>query len=238
MHGFLLDLFFPPRCLNCAAHLAQGVLCEACRGGVRLHETLFCGNCGARRPTLPADLGGRAGLPDGRRTCHAAHPYLLAAATDYSEPAVQALVRGLKFQGVRAAAGPLGDYLGRYAQGLGLSPAPGTLIVPVPLSARRMRERGYNQAALLARELASRFSLEFADALTRIRHSPPQSGLASHAERGRNVADAFRSYPGVQGRAVWLVDDVATSGSTLFHAAKALKAAGARNITAFVAAKA
>ncbi len=225
MHEFLLDLFFPPRCLNCAAYLAQGVLCETCRARIILHETLFCGNCGAR-------------LAEGRRTCHAGHPYLLAAAADYAEPAVQALVRGLKFQGVRAAAGPLGDLLGRYAQELGLSPAPETLVVPVPLSARRMRERGYNQATLLARELANRFSLEFADALTRVRHSPPQSGLASHAERARNVADAFHSYPGVHGRAIWLVDDVATSGSTLFHAAKALKAAGARSITAFVAAKA
>lgn len=178
-----------------------------------------------------------ARMPSAVRACHPGHPYILAAASDYSEPAVQALIQGLKFKGVRGAAEPLGNILSVYAGDLNIEPRPGTLVVPVPLSEPRRRERGFNQAELLAGHLARRFSLPVVDALVRTRHSPPQSGLGS-SERAGNVAGAFRASAGLDGRPVWLVDDVATSGSTLREAATALRSAGARNVIAWVVAKA
>ena len=111
-------------------------------------------------------------------------------------------------------------------------------LIPVPLSGERLRERGFNQALLLARALdrdKTRPNL-----LLRIQHSPAQSTL-SRKERVRNLQSAFAiepdHYASLRGKRCVLVDDVMTTGSTLHAAANVLRAAGAANVTALVFAR-
>lgn len=112
------------------------------------------------------------------------------------------------------------------------------LVLPMPLSAARLRERGFNQAFELARRVAPRKS--DATLLLRTRDTPAQSGLA-RAARLQNLQGAFALEPSragsVKGRHVVLVDDVMTSGASLFAAATVLRTAGAAHITAIVLAR-
>jgi ComF family protein len=111
-------------------------------------------------------------------------------------------------------------------------------VLPVPLSAQRLAERGYNPAQLLARHLAARRVRD--GLLLRIRHDPPQRGLP-RAERLKNVRGAFAVDPrraaALRGRRVALVDDVMTTGASLREAALALRAAGVSHITAIAFAR-
>jgi ComF family protein len=108
---------------------------------------------------------------------------------------------------------------------------PGQVVMPVPLSAERMRERGYNQAGLLARGFADLAGLQHAPGgLRRVRHTASQVGLTAE-QRRHNVRAAFEARPeAVRGRAVIIVDDVCTTGATLVACAEALLAAGAAQV--------
>lgn len=103
------------------------------------------------------------------------------------------------------------------------------LVVPVPLHARRLRWRGFNQSALLARNFAEHYLLDYSEALIRSRHNQPQAQKTQLA-RLINIRDCFEVRGDVEGQAVWLIDDVVTTGATLNECAKALKAAGARRV--------
>jgi len=112
------------------------------------------------------------------------------------------------------------------------------LVVPVPLGKKRQTERGYNQAALIACPLSLALGLQYApSALVRWRESHSQVGL-SREQRRENVSGVFRAGRGASGRTVLLVDDVATTGSTLSSAAGALLEGGAGQVYAFTAARA
>ena len=135
-------------------------------------------------------------------------------------------VHSLKYRNVRAAAPTLAGLLGP-----SLEPAPpGDALVPMPLHRKRLRRRGYNQSALLAREVGKLTGLPVEEnVLVRTRDTPPQVGL-SYAERVRNVAGSFACAGDVEGRSFILVDDVVTTGSTMFACAETLKAAGAASV--------
>lgn len=112
-------------------------------------------------------------------------------------------------------------------------------VVPVPLSEERQRERGYNQAGLIARPTSQLLEVEYRpNALRRARHTRSQVGLTVK-EREQNVRDAFEADPAlVAGKNILLVDDVCTTGATLAHAARALSNAGAQAVYAFTIARA
>lgn len=113
------------------------------------------------------------------------------------------------------------------------------VVMPVPLHPRKLRGRGFNQSLLLARHVATRmgFELDFL-ALRRIKYTLPQTGLKS-TERKKNVRRAFEcnDQKVLNGRTVLLVDDVATTGSTLNECARVLKRAGAEKIICLVLAR-
>jgi ComF family protein len=114
------------------------------------------------------------------------------------------------------------------------------VLVPVPLHPRRLRERGYNQSALLAAALARLTGRPVHEAvLVRRRDTPPQAGRPA-AERRRNVAGAFvvRRRGPVDGRVVTVVDDVTTTGATARECARALAGAGAREVRLLTVARA
>ncbi len=110
-------------------------------------------------------------------------------------------------------------------------------VIPVPLSYRRLRERGYNQAVELARPLAAaaRAPLEL-ELCERSRDAPPQTDLP-WAERGRNVRGAFRCTRPLAGASIAVVDDVMTTGATLNEIASTLKASGAARVVNWVVAR-
>jgi len=194
--------------------------CVACR---RAGEWL-CAGCLAQVRFLPPERrAGAFGAVDG------------AASAAYSEGPLREAIHGFKYEGARALAPLLGEML--YAGWLAAR-LPGEVVVPVPLHPRRLRERGYNQSQLLARELARLAGLRLDDrTLRRERHTRPQVTLNA-AERRANVEGAFGCGPALAGEAVLLVDDVFTTGATLAACAAALKAAGARSVWALTLARA
>jgi len=144
-------------------------------------------------------------------------------------------IHQFKYEGLRALASILGEML---YDSWEAQPWPVELIVPVPLHPIRLRERGYNQSALLARELARHIRLPVAErALLRIHPTPPQVGLNAE-QRAENVRNAFRcGDDSLRGKRVLLIDDVLTTGSTLRACAQALLEGGAQAVWALTLAK-
>jgi ComF family protein len=134
----------------------------------------------------------------------------------------------LKFGGRRSLARPLGDLVAEQWEATGAD-RPDAL-VPVPLARARERERGFNQAVLLAERLGERVGVRVRPRwLVRLRATAAQSDLAA-TERRANVAGAFGAAPAVAGRHVVVIDDVITTGATVSECARALRTAGARRV--------
>ncbi len=152
------------------------------------------------------------------------------------EGRIRHAIHTFKYQRVAALAEPLGDALAHFWL---QAPQPAYVIVPVPLHPQRQRERGYNQAELLARRIGRAADLPVRpEALRRVRATAVQITLDA-AERKANVAGAFQSdAAAVRGAAALLVDDVCTTGATLDACATALKAAGAAAVHGLTLARA
>jgi ComF family protein len=209
--------------------------CFLCRGAA---GGLLCRACEADLPALPAPHCPRCALPSARGEacgrCLARPPAFDAtvAALSYAFPA-DALVHALKFRGELALAPLLGGFLERALAAA--TPAVVTCIAPVPLSARRLRERGFNQALEIARSLSRHARIEPA-LVERARDTPAQFDLP-WGERQRNVRGAFHVPRIVEGMSIAVVDDVMTTGATLDEVARALKAAGAARVVNWVVAR-
>lgn len=131
----------------------------------------------------------------------------------------------MKYGNLRAIAAPLASLIAEYVESSLLD---ADVLVPVPLHPRRLRERGYNQSALLANGLAKLIGLPVDEtSLRRVKFVLPQARTGSVEERRTNVAGVFACTGGVKGKRVVLIDDVSTSGATLNSCASALKSAGA-----------
>ena len=218
-------LLLPPRCLICRERGDNGIdLCRSCSEQLPWN-TLACARCGLPMPTAAGVCG----------AC-LRHPPALAhtrAVFVYGFP-LDRLVPRLKFHRDLAAGRLMAELM---AGALATAPRPDA-ILPVPLHARRLRQRGYDQALELARPLAEALSVPLrTDLLLRSRSTAPQSEL--HAgERQRNVARAFVVPPGIAPPAhVCLIDDVMTTGATLQAAARVLLGAGAARVDAWVCAR-
>jgi ComF family protein len=148
------------------------------------------------------------------------------------------MITKLKYGGERHQADPLGRWAARAAAQAPWADAI-ELVVPLPLSRRRRRERGFNQAELLAETIATHLgALLRPRGLRKVVDTPPQAGL-SRAQRRRNLDGVFRAAERVvRGRRVLLVDDVLTTGASLSEAARTLRRAGARRVDAAVVARA
>ncbi len=152
------------------------------------------------------------------------------------EAEVRRLVHDFKFRNCSALAEALAAPMSEVARAPALT---ADLVVPVPLSTRNERERGYNQASLLARRIGGSLGLPVVAALMRVRPARPQSLTSDAFERRRNVEGAFaaRRPDVLEDKAVLLVDDVATTGATLDACARALGAAGALYVGAITFAR-
>jgi ComF family protein len=152
------------------------------------------------------------------------------------EGTLREAIHRFKYDHVRDLADSLGGFLVAFWQETTL---PADVVVPVPLHARRIKERGYNQARLLAERLGEAAGIPvLCEALYRNRHTASQTGLSAQ-ERRRNVNGAFScSGSGVQGKRVLLVDDVCTTGATLEACSVALREGGAQSVWALTVARA
>ena len=218
-----VDLVFPRRCIGCRR--AGAWLCTECLQQIFPVEPPFCARCGGA--VVAGRLCTRCQISPLQIEC--------IRSSVYSEGVLREAVHRFKYRGLAALAGPLGGLMAAYWVG---HPMPTDVVVPVPLHAARLRERGYNQSALLARELACQVGLAV-DEHTLVRHraTTPQVGLDA-VQRRENVCDAFRcSGNGLVGQQVLLVDDVCTTGATLEACAMALVAGGARSVRALTLAR-
>jgi ComF family protein len=213
-----------------------GGACFLCRGAAK--EGFLCADCDADLPRLRdarcprCALASPGGALCGRCLVQSPHFDSTVAALDYRFPA-DVLVHALKFRGELALAPFLGKVL------IAAVPREEQIefIVPVPLSARRLRGRGCNQSLEIARPVARAFGVRLAPELCeRTRDTPVQAALPA-AERARNVAGAFRCARALDGATIAVVDDVMTTGATLDALAGALKAAGAGRVVNWVVAR-
>ena len=173
-----LDFLFPPRCLGCLQ--VGALLCPECLSQVHHVEPPICSRCG---DAVVVD-----GLCPRCRTFPLSHVNCIRSEA-YFEGVLREAVHQLKYKGRTALAEPLGGLMAAY---WGQHPMPADVLIPVPLHAARQRERGYNQAGLLAREMARRVGLAVDEqTLVRQRATSPQVGLNA-VQRGQNVRDAFR----------------------------------------------
>ena len=145
------------------------------------------------------------------------------------EGVVRKAIHQLKYQNLRGLAPLLAKLLQDYLTG---SPVSGEVLVPVPLHPKRLRERGYNQSTLLAKELGRLINMPVIDdSLVRNRNTPSQTKTENMRQRRDNVAGAFACRAQrLQGKKVVLIDDVTTSGATLEACARALKRAGSASV--------
>jgi ComF family protein len=216
----LLSVIAPPVCAACGANLprADGLVCGAC-----LHELPWIAH-GCPRCALPAHRPGRP--------CPATNaPFDTAWAPFAYEGRARDLVQALKFRGALPLAALMAGQMAANAPPLD----PAAAVVPVPPSRRRLRERGFDPAALLARNFAQRTGHELVPALRRLDRGARQvgAGRAERGDHGRIRIEATAAAP----RAVVLVDDVHTTGATLRACAQALRAAGATQIAAMTYAR-
>jgi ComF family protein len=159
---------------------------------------------------------------------------IVVSAARYETPLLDA-IHALKYDGTPALAEPFSPML---FDAWCSAHVGADVIVPVPLHARRQRERGYNQSELLARRLSILCGVPMQPGLLRrVRYTEQQARLKGH-ERRRNVHGAFVARAGVQGKRIALIDDVFTTGSTLVECASAILGAGAAGVCALTLARA
>ncbi len=227
----ILDALFPISCLGCGTQ--NSWLCEACSKKIKIRDQQYCPLCE------------KIITPNGQIcfACKRKSPLSgLLVATSYQEPLVLKAVHLFKYRFIEDLAEPLARLVLRTMQSYEV-PLP-DLIVPIPLHPRRLRWRGFNQSTLLAKNIAENLlpdsQLEvYDDALIRKRYTLPQMSLKDHRKRNQNVSNAFMFAAPlkIKAKTILLVDDITTTGSTIFECAHTLKKAGAKEVWAAVIAR-
>jgi ComF family protein len=203
------DFIFPPVCLGCDTNeVEDGLVCRQCVAALRLN------------PPPARNFAGS----------HITHTRSLG----YYVPPFSTLVHQLKYYNRKALAGVLGQPMAGLVLSDGLLQA-ADVVVPIPLHPSRLRERGYNQARLLAEQVSITTRMPWLEALKRVKNTKDQVNLDDRARKA-NLEGAFELMPGadVRGKRVLLIDDVATTGATLGSAAQVLRQAGAADVLALV----
>jgi ComF family protein len=230
--GAIQDLLFPPVCVVCGQRLAHSqppLFCDHCLGELAFINSPLCPCCGL------AYNGGDDHL------CGAClrqqYSFDRARSLLVYTPAVAPLILRLKFSGQLSALSSLGALTARSPSLDDLSEP--DWIIPVPLYRKRLRQRGYNQATLIAQACFPQWRHKIRhNLLTRPQPTRPQTQLTGRARR-TNLAHAFAlvKEKDITGRDILLVDDVLTTGSTVNECAKTLRRGGARRIEIYTVAR-
>lgn len=213
MWHMAIEALFPSRCIGCGT--VGTFLCDTCRASIS-----------------PAE---------------ASADKKVRAVWSYRHPTVHRLIWNLKYEGIRAVAPVCAEALyDMIAEDIAEESLVGDsgemLVIPIPLSRARLKTRGYNHTEDIASALVTSFSdsnlVLATNILIKTRDTKPQMSLANKSERLRNLIDAFTvSHSSrIIGKTVILIDDVTTTGATIAEARKTLRAAGAREVKAYVVA--
>jgi ComF family protein len=228
------DVIFPPLCPNCEVPVKQEEhgFCPECLSRIKTITTPLCICCGIPFASSSADDHLCAECIDSRP------PFSRARAVGYFEATLLDAIHRFKYGHHMITGEVLGRMMAVY-QYPGLNPDGFDIVIPVPLHLQRLRERGFNQSLILARNIAERYSIPL-DFTVLKRHikTTAQVGLG-RKERGKNVRGAFNvRYPErVSGKRVLLIDDVYTTGSTLKECAGILSGAGAEEVAVITLAR-
>jgi len=228
------SLLYPPLCAVCSAPVAHtAYLCNDCREKAPRIKPPFCATCS--EPFSGAITETFSCANCAHRELH----FEAAVAAYRSRGIVRKIVHDFKYEQRIHLRHPVAAWLAETLDDPRLRDRRFDAVVPVPLHPARQRERGFNQAALLAELLSAHAGLAFDDALERIRYTTTQT-LFDRAERMENLHNAFRlrKKANVRDSRVLLIDDVLTTGSTLSECARVLKAGGAFSVHAATAARA
>ncbi len=218
----IIGLVAPPSCLICQGE--GSALCESCANAEVIPYGEHCWNCGAR------SFGGRT-CPKCRHTGTPRHVWL---ATTY-ENAAQELIKLYKFGNLRPAADTIANLMVETFRNFN-NDSPAYLVVPVPTATSRVRNRGFDHSALLAREVAKLLKQQYLPVLGRLGQER-QVGK-SRQDRLSQIDDKFYLKSNlVKGQKILLIDDVVTTGGTLRSATKVLRAAGVKQVDALIFAK-
>ena len=230
-----MELIFPLSCLNCNK-LGQ-LFCDKCSKQIKLKSFQVCFLCQkavTKNGELCSTCGKFSESPINR----------IIICGKYQDELLTKAIHLFKYKFIRDLGTNLGKIQTKTLQNFSV-PLP-DLIIPVPLHKRRLRWRGYNQSTLLANqisiELAPGIEIPVAeDVIRRKRYTIPQVKLKKHSLRQKNISGAFElfenSYRDLKGKRVLLVDDVCTTGSTLFECAKQIRRLHPKSITAIVLAR-
>jgi len=200
----ILDLLFPPKCPFCRRVLEKAGICVACE-----RELPWT----AEGEALRTGPGG-----------------LRCAAPLWYEDAVRDGLLRFKFHGVSAAARPLGELVARCAaEQFG---GEFDTVTWVPVSRKRLKQRGYDQSELLARSACRLWDVKLVRLLKKIADNPAQSGIRDAAARRANVLGVYEAIEkaDIQGKRILLIDDICTTGATLTECIRVLKNAGAEDV--------
>lgn len=218
--NWLLDLLFPKRCVSCGK--LGSYICRECFSKIEYLQKPVCPVCQRQA------IGGKT-----HPGCQGKYNLDgLVVACRYTGP-VRAAIQKVKYRWAYDICQILLEILTASLWKFDLPPD--LILVPVPLHSRRRRWRGFNQAELLAKEIAKRFNQPYGDLISRAQETRTQVGLSKKA-RKENVRGVFALKKSVTGQIrdknFLLVDDVYTSGATMQEAARVLKKAGANNVWA------
>lgn len=234
---FAIDTLFPASCIVCGKE--NEFFCDACLVKIPLRKDHSCPICE------------KATTPDGR-TCFGCKTKTsidgILSASSYKNEAVSRAVHLLKYRFIEDLSMPLGKIILNSLLNSDL-PLP-DMIIPIPLHKKRLRFRGFNQSELLAKYLEKNMTLGFeipieTEILLRKRNTKPQMKIKDAKMRRKNISGAFsingknyrKNTRKIKGKRIYLVDDISTTGSTLFECAKILKKAGAAEVFGIVVAR-
>jgi ComF family protein len=224
----LVDIIYPPRCLICHEKLKidslYKVVCIQCWSKIKRNSPPFCRRCGRHLKDPSKDICG---------LCQDKNYYFdRAFSACIYEGVLKELIHQFKYSDKEYLGNILSELLIDFIKQYNIPLEAFDFLIPVPLHKRKLREREFNQAEILAQSLACAFNLVLSkDALLRIRDTATQTELKEN-ERLKNVEGCFMVNPGVElkGKDILLIDDLLTTGATCSQAAYALKKAGCNQV--------
>jgi len=224
IYNFILNLVLPKKCVICFTEGSW--LCQKCNRKILKIKTPFCPEC--KKITSNGQYCTR---------CRRKYQLTGIISAAYYDKILKRIIYAYKYDGVRELSKPLSRILIERLNGN--FPRGRIVLTSVPLHFFRQNERGFNQSQILAEKIASEFDLPYYKFLKRKINTKSQIDFAA-SDRRKNLSNAFKIVPNIikiKGRTVLLLDDVATTGTTLNEAAKVLKKAGAKSVWGLTVAK-
>jgi ComF family protein len=230
------DILWPKECLLCYKKDINSYLCPQCLSEIKINTYQECPKC--KRPTA---LGKYC------RDCRESKLMGIISATEYGHSEIKELIKAFKYTGASEVGQELGKIMIKFltifledAQVFypqGLFPSGQTIIIPVPLSKKRFRSRGFNQSEVLAKILGEYFGWQISTDLIRIKHREPQADLTEE-ERRQNLHGVYKwTGQNLKNKKIIIIDDVTTTGTTFNEVAREIKKANPRVIYGLALAK-